>query len=177
MTNQAKNNPVGRPRREINTGDMDIGQSATVNIDDRLENNDESQVVVASVSSLKKEHLADLAFMEEPVTISINKGTEKFPAKVVPCWVNGKGAEQLHNGKWMVCGWLPVNTPVTTRRKYVEVLARSKVDSYEVKTVKHDDHEDNIAIPNASSRYPFSVLHDPAGAKGYEWLSRILREV
>jgi hypothetical protein len=46
----------------------------------------------------------------------------------VDCWVNGKGAEvwDERTRKWMEFNFLPVGLPIITKRKYVEVLARSK---------------------------------------------------
>lgn len=168
--NQAKNNPVNKAQREFESADVKLNQRAAVDITKPRES--ESYAEIESVTADTNIDL--LAFMEEPVTIRIQKSSEKYAPNVVDCWVNGKGAEQFINGKWMVCGWLPVNHIVTTRRKYLEVLARAKVDSLQTEVRKHEDREDNMAIPYTSSKYPFSVIED-RNPLGHEWLSRVLQ--
>ena len=180
IPNQAKNNPVSSGGQEHHSDEVAIRQRKPVDIDAALDGDDDSHIVTAEeLARLNKEdraaYHAELLFMEEPVTIVIQKSSEKFAPNVLDCWVNGKGAEHFRNGKWMTCGWLPVGAPVITKRKYVEVLATRKADSYETKVVKYEDHEDNQAIPYSSMKYPFSVLSDPSGTKGYEWLTRLLR--
>lgn len=168
----AKNNPVSTGKREFESGDVKINQRAARNLD--LPSEPES-IVSLDGGTQDADYFATLAFMEEPVAIRIQKSSEKFAPNVVDCWVQGRGAEQLQNGKWMVCGWLPVNHTVITKRKYLEVLARAKHDSIQTRVVKHEDSEENFADPYSSSKYPFSVLQD-ANPRGHEWLSRVLME-
>ncbi len=169
--NMAKNNPVNKPQRELSTDDVKVNQRPARNLDDP---DYDGEVVSAIMDGRDQAYLDELAFMEEAVTIRIQKGSEKHAPPVVSCWVNGKGAEQLTNGKWMVCGWLPVNHPVVTKRKYVEVLARSRTDTITTDVVKREHDEDNLAIPNTSTKYPFTVIGD--SARGNDWLTRILTE-
>lgn len=168
--NHAKNNPVNRPGRELHTDDMEVGQRPAVNLDLPRE----AESILPVEGALSSDYLEELAFNEEPVTINIQKSSEKFAPNVVDCWCGGRGAEQFINGKWAVCGWLPVNKPVTTRRKYVEVLARSKQDSIQTRTIKHEESEDNFADRYTNTKYPFSVLRD--SEKGHQWLSKVLME-
>lgn len=72
------------------------------------------------------EYAEALKFNEEPMTVYINKGHEKWAPNYVECSIQGRGAEMLVNGKWVSVGVLPVEQPVVTKRKYVEVLARSR---------------------------------------------------
>ena len=169
----AINNPVKRQyNREKNTTEMHIGQRDSVDLDAPRE----SEEIAIAETTIGKDYVDEINFMEEPVTIRINKSAEKYAPNVVDCWANGRGAEQFINGKWAVCGWLPVNTVVTTKRKYVEVLARAKQESIQTRVVKHEDHEDNFADRYTNLKYPFSVISDPS-RRGAEWLTRILSEV
>ena len=164
----AKNAPVRRADREIHTGDMPIDQKPTIT-DEVLPN------IVLSPDRLEDDYLAQLAFAEEPVTIRIERSGEKFAPNVIDLWVNGKGAEILQNGKWIPYGALPVGVPVTTKRKYVEVLARSKTDTINTKSYKKDEFTEVNAIERyTSSKAPFSVIRD-ANPLGIEWLTNLLR--
>jgi hypothetical protein len=62
------------------------------------------------------------------------------------------------------------------RRKYVEVLARSKPMSVQT---KHESAEESLnpqneVIRTTSSQFPFSVLEDTQ--RGIEWLNRLMSE-
>lgn len=185
MNTDAKNRPVIRGHKETDSRDIPVQQQrAPINLDLPREQEEVEAIETVNADMLQeKEYLAELAFNEEPITIIIQKGPEKMAPRIVDCWVNGRGAEHFRNGKWHVCGWLPVNVPVITRRKYVEVLARAKADSVETEVVKHIDgggssngREDNLAHRYTQTKFPFSVLNDPSGTKGMAWLTKILNE-
>lgn len=169
----AKNNPVTRQynRKEVNTGDMAIGQKSDIDI------SLDAQIVHGeSIPNIVDEKfIADLAFMEEPVTILIaDNSRSDFPETHVPVQVNEQGAEVFQNGQWLTIGWLPIGVQLTTKRKYVEVLARSKSDA--IKT-NHDDatveRPQNKITRRTSANYPISVLQDN-NPRGTEWLSQIM---
>lgn len=62
-------------------------------------------------------------------------------------------------------------------RKFVEVLARSKVARVETKRKTLDDgSETMVPVIKYSSVYPFAVTHDPSGARGAEWLKQIMAQ-
>lgn len=168
-TIDAKNAPIRRPSQELHSADVRIDQKAPVR-DARPEGDN---VVVADQTDLKAAQLEALAFMEEPVTIRIEPSGEKNAAPCIDCWVNGRGAEVFIAGAWRVLGWLPVAVPVTTKRKYVEVLAKSKHDNVTTKVVKLPDSEVNEVERHTMSRAPFSVIRDD-NPKGAEWLTRLL---
>lgn len=170
---QARDNQVVASGPEFHTSDVKTPQRASRNLD---QYDGESEILVNETEELpdtQAAYNAVMAFMEEPVTIRIQKSSEKYAPNVVQCWVNGKGAEQFVNGKWMQCGWLPINHNVITRRKYVEVLARARQESIATRVVEHKDSEENHADRFTSTKYPFSVIQDtPAG---HEWLSQVLQ--
>lgn len=127
---------------------------------------------------LTDDYAAALAFNEEPVTIMIEPGQEENAPRVIDIWVNGKGAEVLDpkTNRWNEINCLPVGGVITTKRKYVEVLARAKLDKV---STKHDDatvaNPENRIVRNTSRRAVFQVMHDPS-PKGREWLTRLMTE-
>jgi len=171
---QAKNTPVHAPARELHTADMAVGQQPAIALRDD-EPIDREQVILPVDRQPAADYLKQLAFAEEPVTIRIERSSEKFAPNSVDCWVNGIGAEVLMKGKWIQLGYLPVGHIVTTKRKYVEVLARSKHDAIQTNVVQHAESEENLVERHTSMRTPFSVLKDE-NPIGHQWLTRLLAE-
>jgi hypothetical protein len=163
-------------RKEIHTGDMQIGQKDDLDLSlDQQIIHGEDLPNLSQEAELMASHQAALAFMEEPVQIRIEENSRSdYPETHVPVQVNGEGAEVLQNGKWMRIGWLPIGIPLVTKRKFVEVLARSKSDA--IRTV-HDDatveRPRNLTQRRTSAQYPLSILQDN-NPRGHEWLSRIM---
>ncbi len=171
----AINNPVKRAynKKEIHTGDMPITYKNDIDLDGPVTHG-ESFVHVADKLP-NQDYLDELQFMEEPVTVRIEENSRSdFPETHVPVMVNGKEAEIFQNGQWLPIGWLPIGVPLTTKRKYVEVLARSRSES--VKTV-HDDatveRPRNTVTRRNSSNYPLSVMEDK-NPRGHQWLANIM---
>src|SRR5262245_46624102 len=99
----AQTNPVRRPSHELFTGDIKMEQKPTIESREDL-----AEDVVVAEKPLGKDYQDELAFNEEPITIRIERSGEKFAPPVIDCWVNGKGAEVVVNGKWVALGYLPV---------------------------------------------------------------------
>lgn len=176
----AKDSPVKRQysRKEVNTGEMEVGQRADVDLGELVTLlRGGSLADNVGEKPLTPEYAAELAFMEEPVTIRIEENSRSdFPETHVPCYVNGTPAEVYDekSKKWMPFGWLPVNVPMIIKRKYIEVLARSKPDS--IRTNHQEatvERPQNTVTRKTTSQYPMSIIHD-ANPKGHEWLSRIM---
>lgn len=163
-------------RKETSTADMAIPQKNDIDISlDSPIIHGEQMPNIAHEQELAKSHQAALAFMEEPVTILIEENSSAdFPETHVPVSVNGKNAEVLQNGQWMEIGWLPIGVPLVTKRKYVEVLARSRTDA--IRT-QHDDatveRPRNTIRRTTRAQYPLSIIED-RNPRGHEWLSRIV---
>lgn len=170
----ALNSPVHAAERELHTADMAIGQQPSIILHDD-QPIDHEQVIIPVDRQPAAKYLAKLAFAEEPVTIRVERSAEKFAPNSVDCWCNGIGAEVFMNGRWMQLGYLPVGHAVTTKRKYVEILARSKHDSIQTKVEQMADTEQNTIDRHTSMRTPFSVLKD-ANPEGHAWLTRLLAE-
>lgn len=103
-----------------------------------------------------------LKFMEELVTVEVSPTGEQDAPQFTQVW-NG--------GRSMV---FPHGHAVTCARKFVEVLARSKMRMY-----KNEEYEENgvknVRWPmSPARRHQFAVLEDTA--KGREWLRNILKE-
>ncbi len=117
------------------------------------------------------EYLEELAFYEEWLEILINPSTHKNAANIFEVWSNGVGAELRINDKIVVVRDLPVGQPIWVRRKIVEQIIRARVT--EVRTIYESTNVENPRneIGRTDSRvHSFSVLHDPSGPKGHEWM-------
>jgi hypothetical protein len=171
----AIHHPVHAPAPETNTSELPIGQlSAIVMPDEGLP--ERGEVIEPVDGDLLSDHTQRLLFAEEPVTIIINKSAEKFAPLTVDCWCNGKGAEVLTDGRWMEFGWLPVERRVTTKRKYVEILARSKQMS--IRTEVGDMTEEkpkNEILRSNSLKAQFSVIGDTSRFAA-AWLQQLMAE-
>lgn len=164
-------------KRELHTADMPIKQhdSFTLpDLDQALER--DSDVEIMTEKQLMKSRMEALAFNEEPIMIRIEPSSEKNAPKCVDCWVNGKGAEvfDTHDNRWYAYGALPVGKIIITRRKYVEVLARSKRDDVSTEVVgRETERPENKVHRSTSQRAVFTVIDD-RNPKGAEWLQRLL---
>jgi hypothetical protein len=173
----AKDTPVKRQynRRETHTEDLPIRQYGDVDLglDAQLVRGE--SIPFEGDPEAAKAYYAELAFMEEPLTIRIeeNSGNAEYPETHVPVSVQGKMAEVFYNGKWVEIGWLPIGQTLITKRKYVEVLARSV--SVTLRTI-HDDatveRPRNTERRNNKVNYPMSILQDD-NPRGRQWLQNI----
>ena len=167
----ASNAPIRRAPQELHTDDIKIAQKPVIETREDL-----ADEIIIAPEVLMKGYAEALAFNEEPITIRIERTSEKNPPKVVDAWVNGKGAEVLHNGRWLELGFIPVGFPVTTKRKYAEVLAKAKIDTCNTNDDRDTtvEHPANLVARSTSSRAPFSVIED-RNPKGVAWLNGLVR--
>lgn len=161
------------PRRELNPDDLRPEQKADIDLDhdDRQAKAIEPQKVMPN-----KEHLAKLAFNEEPVTIRLEPTSAANAATHHRFWNQGIPAEVMVEGRWKQWGWLPVNQIVTVKRKTVEQIARARVEN--IKT-HHDDatveRPRNMVERRTTMLNPMSVIQD-ANPAGHDWLMGIYAE-
>lgn len=153
--------------RELHTETMPIEQPPPFNLDDDRESDIQRVQRIES-----KDYLDALAFNEEPVTIRIEQGMEENAPQWHLVHVNGRGAEVLLDGKWMVWGQLPVDKVITTRRKFLEVMLRSK------RTVVHSNihniDESNHLQRSTSALMAISIIED-RNPLGPEWIRELRR--
>ena len=165
----ASNMPVRSAPREIHTDDFKQQQKPSFSTREELD-----EIVLATPEQLQKDYAEHLAFLEEPVTIRVERTSEKFAPRVIDVWCNGKGAEVVINGRWVSVGVIPVGMPVTTKRKYVEILARAKHEAINTRVVDPEaEQPDNKVDSHVSSRAPFSVIEDRS-PKAAAWLSGLV---
>ena len=164
---EAQNQPVtrrGRPPRELNTDDLEVGQRPKIILPESGLLSREPEEIVAVETAIDAEYERMLAFNEEPVEILIHPLQEKAAPKLLEFTVNGRTE------------WVPVNVPFIVARKYVEVIVRSKNETV------NTEHEDanveaprNTIVRQTSLKTPFSVLRDD-NPRGGQWLAQIMRE-
>ena len=149
--------------KEIHTDDVAIKQKAPVNIglDTDLTVVRQNEDIITDVAaSIKQDELEAMQFMEEQLTIRLERSSEKFAPSMVDVSVNGRTEI------------IPVGKPVKIARKYVDVLARCRSDAFQ--TVQHGSETSDFQLLRfTQQKYPFSVIQDP-NPKGYEWLTNIL---
>ena len=164
------------PRAELHTDDIKIDQHADLVGDIALK--DRVSPIVQSEGPLNNDYMDELAFNEEPVTIRLEPSADKNAATWYPIWVNGKGCEVLIQDKWVEFKYIPVSVPLVIKRKYVEVLLRSKIDTVTTEVVQlHTDaanDKENRIKRFTTATVSFSILQDrnPMGAA---WLNEIRR--
>lgn len=163
----ALNTPVRRGRRETHTADFEQGQLPDIVMPglDEIVNREPESIAVAD-GPISKDYASELAFNEEVLTIRIEPLREKNPPKMIDVYVMGRAE------------WIPVGQPYKVKRKYVDVLARCKPIGVTTQVgTTNDENPENRIVRSVSSQYPFSVIHDPSGAKGADWLTKIMYEV
>lgn len=110
------------------------------------------------------EQMSALAFMEEPVTIMVHESTDPFADNPVQVACNGVNQFFLRG------------EAQTVRRKYVEILARSKKTTISTPEIQdHDGARTNKIVQRTALKTPFSVINDP-NPKGPAWLKQTLAE-
>jgi hypothetical protein len=161
------------PRQELHSDNIAIEQRPPV--DDLADR--EGDVIMVDPSVASKDYAAELAFMDEPVTIRLEPSSDRNAIAVFPVWVNGRQAEIFQNGRWIEVGWLPVGREITVKRKVLEVIVRAKIDT--VNTPSSDElamhaNPDNKVRRFTSAVHSFSVIEDKS-PRGAAWLSEMRR--
>lgn len=162
---------------EMDTRNVSANPKAAITMPEIDEPVERESPVIIPEPGLVKSDLDKLAFAEDPVTILIHRSGEKFaPRSTDFIGVNGKGAEMLFKNGWVPIGYLPRGQRITTKRKYIEVMARSKHDHVTTQVVERPgENPENHVEFSTTSTCSFTVLHDPSPI-GVEWLSQLLRQ-
>ena len=123
---------------------------------------------------LRMSYIDNLAFGEEAVRILIHRGQEKASSKTTDyIAVNGTPAEILFRNGWVPMGYLPKGVAFTTKRKYVAVIASSRIEGITTTVIERDKEDPNNVIERTlTSPLPFVVLED-ANPRGAEWLQGV----
>lgn len=179
IPNQAKNNPVFTGPVETKAEHYAVPQRDPIDVDRVLADGAEPIAIVQKLPS--EDYMEALKFAEDPLVVILNPSPDPKAARFVYCAVQGKGAEvwDERTKKWLEFKYLPVGRVLTIKRKYLEVLARSRTDTFNTREVtptplaNQDGYTLDASTVMAAS---FNVRHDPAGAKGQEWYSRVMSE-
>lgn len=182
MTAAVENAPVRRkpgpkPKEivSVDAGKQIQPEDISLQLGTPLERGEEIEIID---KPLESEYARALLMAEEPITIRIEPSQQENAPTVVDVWCNGKGAEVMDpkTGKWIEINCLPIGGVITTKRKYVEILARAKFDTIATKTGDtRQENPENRLVRNTGSKAVFSVLQDD-NPKGREWLVRLMSE-
>lgn len=155
-----------RSSKELIAGDGPVGQDSPreMSVTGPAKVDDPVIEPVTAEALRNKDKLDKLKFMEEPVTVMVHPSSDKFAKPYIELFVNGI-RQNVARGQNQ-----------TIKRKYVETLARMKLTTYTTSTPIEDGEARNIITPSTGLVAPFSVIHDPSGARGAAWLSEVLAE-
>lgn len=150
-------------RKEMDTTDFQVGQPGIVDVP----STGDAMLIKPDIKPVDgpewKEKAAMLAFMEEPVEVVVHTSTDKNAEPIVEVFNDGRVQRFIRGQKQ------------TVKRKFVEVLARAKVDSFGNEAFTNDEGIQGYRHPKSVSlRYPFSVVND--STRGQDWLQKVLAE-
>lgn len=172
-------------RQPLHSDDIKIEQKPDIT-DDASQRMPE--MVKAGENVLKNvEYLDELKFNEEPVTIRLEPNAERNAPGAFPVWNNGKGCEVLldragrfaahasDGGRWYEMAYIPVGQVIVTKRKYVEIIVRAKIDTLHTEVREPESETPNNIIKRFTSAvHSFSIIED-RNPKGVAWLSELRR--
>lgn len=164
-------------KKELHSGDMPIHQKPDIvmpGLDENFERAPDIEQVTEE--QLQKDYADALKFNEDILKIYIEPGTERNPAPSIPCTCQGIPAQvfDMTSKRWLNIGWFEVGKEIITKRKFVEILAGSKVEN--VSTVSKFENNDPEPVNRerrvASPLCNFRVIEDKSPFKE-EWLRRV----
>ena len=159
--------PNVKPRKIIDTTDMQVGQPGVVTMDPSGPAELDVpliQPVTGPMDAAKKHKAEILAFMDEIVEVEVHTSTDPNEPQFVQLWNDGR--HQL----------IPRGIPTPVKRKYVEVLARLKTDKFRNEEYRDPAGNESVRWPKTTGlRYPFNVTRDD-NPKGLPWLRSVLAE-
>jgi hypothetical protein len=152
---------------EVHTEDMPLAQPGDIKLPD-LEAAfvpDRESVSLIEKPGTKADDEAyfnELKFNEDVLTIILEPGTEDNSPLYQDTYCNG------------VCELVPVGREYKIKRKFLESLVRAQPVTVRTEVERRGDQDPlNHIRRTARAKFPLSILHDPAGGRGHEWLRRI----
>ena len=113
---------------------------------------------------INKDWADTMAFNEELIKVMVHETTDPNATPIPDVYVNGIGQRFIRGQKQDV------------KRKFVELLARSRKTTYSQEKVRDDNGNESYRnVPHTALAYPFSVLEDQ-NPRGADWLTAILAE-
>lgn len=125
----------------------------------------ESEEIIVPDRVPSKDKLAELAFMEEYMTIVVHDTTDPT-AEPLPEVINGGDK----NRQYFIRG-----QKQRVKRKYVAVLANANRTARGNEKFQDANGDDAYRYPaHTAPRFPFTVIEDTAAGKA--WLERVMRQ-
>lgn len=150
--------------KELHTDDVRGRSKPLINLQDSLADIRDNEDVIVESNSIDLAYFDELQFMEEKISIRLEPSSDRYSPKFVDVAVNGR------------IEWLEVGKPIQVARKYIEVLARAKSDTFiTIAPNTNDENPVNMISRNTSQKYPFSVIKD-SNPRGYQWLTSVLSQ-
>ena len=151
--------------KEFHTDDVRGRSKPLINLQDSLDDIRDNEDVIVEAKSIDLAYFDELQFMEEKISIRLEPSSDRYSPRFVDVAVNGNPTE-----------WLEVGKPIQVARKYIEVLARAKSDTFiTLAPNTNDENPVNMISRNTSQKYPFSVIKDP-NPRGSQWLTSVLSQ-
>lgn len=120
-------------------------------------------VTVTADGPINNDYAAELAFNEEPMEIMVHESAAPNAENPVETRCNG------------VNQFFFRGNAQTVKRKFVEILAKSKETAINTREVAGFDGERTTRIEKSTAlKYPFSVIRDD-NPRGADWLRKLLR--
>lgn len=105
------------------------------------------------------------AFMAQGITIDVQPAASEIEPSHIRIGLNGRML------------WVPRGQRVRLPRAFVEILFRSITATVRTKTNPDSSADEGMFITTSyNTRFPFSIIHDPAGEAGRVWIGRLMRE-
>ena len=151
-------------QKELHTEEVRGRAKPAINLQDSVADIRDNEEIIVESNGLDMVYFDELAFMEEKITIRLEPSADRYSPRFVDVAVNGR------------IEWLEVGKPIQVARKNIEVLARSKSDTFiTIAPNTNDENPVNMISRNTSQKYPFSVIKDP-NPRGYQWLTTVLSQ-
>ena len=151
-------------QKELHTEEVRGRAKPNINLQDTVTDIRDNEEIIVESNGLDMVYFDELAFMEEKLTVRLEPSADRYSPKFIDVAVNGR------------IEWLEVGKPIQVARKYIEVLARAKSDTFiTIAPNTNDENPVNMISRNTSQKYPFSVIKDP-NPRGYQWLTTVLSQ-
>ena len=151
-------------QKELHTEEVRGRAKPAINLQDSVADIRDNEELFIETNPMDMAYIDELAFMEEKITIRLEPSADRYSPKFIDVAVNGR------------VEWLEVGTPIKVARKYIEVLARAKSDTFiTIAPNTNDENPVNMISRYTSQKYPFSVIKDP-NPRGYQWLTTVLSQ-
>lgn len=152
------------PNKTVDATDHQIGQDSVVT----MAATGEPELVRDAIQVVDgpnwKNKADNLAFAEEPVTVTVHPTSDKYASQIVSTAVQGRTQNFIRGQS------------VTVKRKFVEVLARAKPVNFRNEEYVNSEGDKAFRWPSTTGLlYPFQIDHD-ANPNGRAWLRKILAE-